>query len=165
MHPETTAIITTTEIAQTGYFNKKTHVQINRLIFVSYGTHAMLFCVFGGFYASQTQDAEVTKSLHWGVPNTAIPLEKMANTKILCQKSRKYQYHICLLEVVSILRVKISQACKHQKSTSAIARKCGKTSNLLVQLVIGCNSNSIVDEISKIVLSFTIMSKDLGILT
>ena len=34
----------------------------------------------------------------------------------------------------------------------------GKISNLSVQLVIGCNSNSIVDEISEIMLSFTIMS-------
>ena len=45
-----------------------------------------------------------------GIPNTATPLEKLANTEILCQKSTKYLYHIwsvCLLKVVSILRVKI----------------------------------------------------------
>ena len=53
----------------------------------------------------------------------------------------------------------------HQKSTSTIARKCGKTSNLLVQLAIGCTGNSIADEISEIVLSFTIMSKDFKIIT
>ena len=42
-----------------------THVQIDRLIFASCGTHAMnYFGAFGDFYPSGTQDAEVTKSLN-----------------------------------------------------------------------------------------------------
>ena len=31
---------------------------------------------------------------HWGVPNTAIPYEKLANTEIPCQKWTKYRYRI-----------------------------------------------------------------------
>ena len=31
---------------------------------------------------------------HWGVPNTAIRSEKLANTEIPCQKSTKYRYCI-----------------------------------------------------------------------
>ena len=31
---------------------------------------------------------------HWGVPNTAIPYEKMANTEIPRRKSTKYRYRI-----------------------------------------------------------------------
>ena len=41
------------------------HLQIDQSIFVSYGMHAYnkLFCIFGDFYVSGMQDAEVTKSL------------------------------------------------------------------------------------------------------
>ena len=44
-----------------------TDIQINRLIFASYETDVMnkLFCVYGDFYASETQDKEVTKSLQY----------------------------------------------------------------------------------------------------
>ena len=42
----------------------KKNLQIDRSFFASYRTHTMnYFCVFGDFYASGTQDAEVTKSL------------------------------------------------------------------------------------------------------
>ena len=45
----------------------------------------------------------------WGVPNTAIPYEKFANTEIPCRKFTKYRYCIYdrwrLLNVVSISRV------------------------------------------------------------
>ena len=64
---------------------------------------------------------------HWGVPNTAIPYEKLANTEIPCQKSTKYRYRIydrsCLLKAVSISRVCLPHASIHQKSTSDIVRK------------------------------------------
>ena len=39
------------------------HLQINQLIFASYGTHTINYFVFGDFYASGMQDMEVTKSL------------------------------------------------------------------------------------------------------
>ena len=46
---------------------------------------------------------------HWGIPNTAIPYEKLANTKIACRKWTKYPYRFYdrwrLLNVVSISRV------------------------------------------------------------
>ena len=46
---------------------------------------------------------------HWGIPNTAIPYEKLANTKIACRKWTKYRYRFYdrwrLLNVVSISRV------------------------------------------------------------
>ena len=38
----TTAIITTTEMTQTGY-STKTHLQIDRSIFVSHRTHAIIY--------------------------------------------------------------------------------------------------------------------------
>ena len=64
---------------------------------------------------------------HWGVPNTAIPYEKLANTEIPCRKWTKHRYRIYdrwrLLNVVSISHVFLCQACIHQKSTSAFARK------------------------------------------
>ena len=66
-----------------------------------------------------------------GVANTAIPLEKLANTEIPCRKSTKYRYRIHdrsrLLKAVSISRVCLPQAFMHQKSTSDIARKREKT--------------------------------------
>ena len=66
-----------------------------------------------------------------GVANTAIPLEKLANTEIPCRKSTKYRYRIHdrsrLLKAVSISRICLSQAFMHQKSTSDIARKREKT--------------------------------------
>ena len=57
MHRSTTAIITATEIARTGYFYKYTcsHRSID-LGLLRYARHD-LFCIFGGFYASGTQDA------------------------------------------------------------------------------------------------------------
>ena len=85
----------------------------------------------------------------------------------------KYWYHINdrsgLLEVVSISRVCLPQACIHQKSTSAITRKREKTSNWSVQWlkspVIGCSTNFIIDQLSEIVYSFTVKSKVFQILT
>ena len=55
--------ITATEITQTGYSTKKSS---NRSIFPYVLRDACheIFCVFGDFSASRTQDAEVTKSLH-----------------------------------------------------------------------------------------------------
>ena len=91
MHPETAAVVTTTEITRTGYFYKYTCSNQSLNLCVLWDACYELFCVFGVFYASRTQDAEVTKSLHGGVPNTATPLEKLANTEILCRKSTKYQ--------------------------------------------------------------------------
>ena len=76
---------------------------------------------------------------HWRVPNTAIPWEKLANTKIPCRKSTKYWYHIYdrshSLKVVVILHVCLSQACTciHQQSALAIVRKFEKTLNWLVE--------------------------------
>ena len=56
--------ITATEIRRTGYSTKKSS---NRSIvpYVLRDACHELFCVFGDFSASRTQDAEVTKSLHW----------------------------------------------------------------------------------------------------
>ena len=76
---------------------------------------------------------------HWRVPNTAIPWEKLANTKILCWKSTKYRYRIydrtrlLTRKVVIISHVSLLQACTcmHQQSASAIIRKCEKTSKLI----------------------------------
>ena len=51
------------------------HVQINRSIFASYGMQAMiLFRAFEDFYASGTQDTEVTKSLksRCGLPRPTV---------------------------------------------------------------------------------------------
>ena len=68
---------------------------------------------------------------HWGVPNNAMPQEKLANTEIPCQKSTKYRYlnydRTRLLKAVFISRVCLPQACMHQKSTSDIGRKSEKT--------------------------------------
>ena len=68
-----------------------------------------------------------------GVPNTAIPHEKMVSTEIPCRKWTKYRYRIYdrwrLLNVVSISRVFFIWACIHQKWTSALARKREKISN------------------------------------
>ena len=87
---------------------------------------------------------------HFGVPNTAVPYEKLAHTEIPCRKWTKYRYRIYdrwrLLNVVSISRVFLCQACIHQKSTSAFARKREKISNWTVQRsksqVIGCPTTS-----------------------
>ena len=75
---------------------------------------------------------------HWGVPNTAIPYEKLVNTEIPCRKWTKYRYRIYdrwrLLNIVSISRVFFFiRACIHQKWTSAFARKREKISNWSVQ--------------------------------
>ena len=63
MRRETTAIITATEITRTGYFYKYTCSDRSiDLCIIRNGCHE-LFCVFGDFYASGTQDAEVKRSL------------------------------------------------------------------------------------------------------
>ena len=88
---------------------------------------------------------------HWGVPNTAVPYEKLANTEIPCRKWTKYRYRIYdrwrLLNVVSISRVFLSQSCIHQKSTSTFARKREKISNWSVQRskshFIGCPKSKV----------------------
>ena len=54
-------------MTQTEYTSKINDLQIDLLFFASYGIvwdacHE-LFCVFGDFYVSGMQDAEVTKSL------------------------------------------------------------------------------------------------------
>ena len=55
--------ITATEITRTGYYTKKSS---NRSIvpYVLRDPCHEIFCVFGDFSASRTQDAEVTKLLH-----------------------------------------------------------------------------------------------------
>ena len=63
MHRTTTAIITATEIARTGYFYKYTCSHRSIDIGVLPGARHDLFCIFGDFYVSGTQDAEATKSL------------------------------------------------------------------------------------------------------
>ena len=62
------AIVTAAEITRMGWiYSKNTHVQIDRLIFASYGMHAMnYFASLGIFYAWEMQDAEETKSLWYG---------------------------------------------------------------------------------------------------
>ena len=53
----------------------KTHVQINRSIFASYGTHAMKYFVSLGIFVSGTQDAEVTKPLgQWKILANSWPV-------------------------------------------------------------------------------------------
>ena len=51
------------EITHSGYSTPK-NLQIDGSFFVSHRTHTLLFCIFGDLYASGTQDAEITKSLH-----------------------------------------------------------------------------------------------------
>ena len=69
----------------------------------------------------------LVRGRHWGVPNTAIPQEKLANTEIPCRKSTKYRYRIydrsCLCDVVSISHVCLFYACMHQQNFS----HCEKT--------------------------------------
>ena len=62
---------------------------------------------------------------HWGYP---VPQyrEKLANTEIPCQKWMKYRILIHYT-AVSISRVCLPQACRHQKSNSDIGRKREKT--------------------------------------
>ena len=62
------AIVTAAEITRMGWiYAKNTHVEIDRLIFASYGMHAMnYFASLGIFYAWEMQDAEETKSLWYG---------------------------------------------------------------------------------------------------
>ena len=57
MRRSTTAIITATEITRTGYFYKYTCSHRSIDLCVLPGAYHELFCVFGGFYASGTQDA------------------------------------------------------------------------------------------------------------
>ena len=61
MHLSTTAIITTTEIARTGYFYKYTCSHRSIDLGVLRDARHDLFCIFGDFYVSGTQDAEATK--------------------------------------------------------------------------------------------------------
>ena len=58
----TTATRTTTEITQTGCSTKNLFRSINKSVPPTGHMHK-LFCVFGDFYLSGTQDSEVTKSL------------------------------------------------------------------------------------------------------
>ena len=63
-HRLTTATRTATEIIQTGYSKKNSLDQsIDLCVSVLRDACHKLFCVFGNFYVSGTQDAEVTKSL------------------------------------------------------------------------------------------------------
>ena len=82
-----------------------------------------------------------------------IPYEKLANIETPCRRWTKYRYRIYdrwrSLNVVSISHVVfffLSQACIHQKSTSAFPRKREKISNWSVQRsksqVIGCPTTS-----------------------
>ena len=54
---------TATEITRTGYSTKKESSSRSIVLCVLRDACHELFCVFGDFYASGTQDAEVTKSL------------------------------------------------------------------------------------------------------
>ena len=64
MHRSTTAIITTTEITRTGNFYKCTCSDRSiDLCVLRDACHELIFYIFGDFYASGTQDAELTKSL------------------------------------------------------------------------------------------------------
>ena len=71
------------------------------------------------------------KGLNVGSVGKKYTLLRPWNTEIPCQKSTKYRYRICdrsrLLKAVSISRVRLSQACMHQKSSSDITRKREKT--------------------------------------
>ena len=52
----------------------KTHVQINRSIFASYGTRALKYFTSLGIFVSGTQDAEVTKPLgQWKIFSNSWP--------------------------------------------------------------------------------------------
>ena len=63
MHHLTTAIITSTEIMQTGYFYRYTCLDQSIGLCVLWDACYELFWVFGDFYASGTQEEEVPKSL------------------------------------------------------------------------------------------------------
>ena len=53
---------TATEIPRTGYYTKESSSNRSIVLCVLQDTFHELFCVFGDFYASGTQDAEETKS-------------------------------------------------------------------------------------------------------
>ena len=63
MHPSTTASITATEYTNGIFLQIHMFIFFMDLDFASIGMHAMniLFCIFGDFYASGMQDAEVNK--------------------------------------------------------------------------------------------------------
>ena len=60
---KTTTKRTATEITRTRYSTKKESSSRSIVLYVLRDACHELFCVFGGFYASGTQGAEVTKSL------------------------------------------------------------------------------------------------------
>ena len=64
MRRSTTTIKTATEITRTGYFYKYTCSDRSIELYVLRDAWHGLFCIFGDFYASGNQDAEVTKSLY-----------------------------------------------------------------------------------------------------
>ena len=63
MHCKTIAIITATEIKQMGYFSKYTCLVQSIMISAFYGMLPEKLCIFGDFFVSEMQNAEVTKSL------------------------------------------------------------------------------------------------------
>ena len=87
---------------------------------------------------------------HWGVPNTAIPYEKLANTEIRVENGRNTDTAFMIGDAYLTLYPSrvffLCQACIHKKSTSAFARKREKISNWTVQRsksqVIGCPTTS-----------------------
>ena len=65
MHCKTIAIITATEVKQMGYFSNSFYtclVQSIDLCILQNACHE-LFSIFGHFFVSEMQDAEVSKSL------------------------------------------------------------------------------------------------------
>ena len=81
---------------------------------------------------------------HWGIPNTAIPYEKLANT--IRNTDTAFMIGDAYLTLYPSRVFFLCQACIHQKSTSAFARKREKISNWTVQRsksqVIGCPTTS-----------------------
>ena len=87
----------------------KTHVQINRSIFASYGTHAMKYFASLGIFVSGTQDEEVTTTEtveNIGQQLTAASLSNdpsglVNSVKFLscfkCVLNKKYIYLKCLM--------------------------------------------------------------------
>ena len=83
MHRSTTAI-TATEITWMGYFYKYTWSDLLIDLCILWHACHELFWIFGDFYASETQDAEVTKSLHnyfkFNFPHPLLGFENEVNT-------------------------------------------------------------------------------------
>ena len=77
--------------------------------------------------ATSTLLLNVSRGTHWGIPNTTMPYEKFANIEIPRRKWMKYDTAFMIGDAYLTLYPSrvffLCQACRHQKSTAAFARK------------------------------------------